>query len=121
MNYSRIMRFFACGSGRRRGAPRPAGRNWRPAGRPSGLAAALLRIGASLDLDTVLREVVACARGLTGARYGAIATIDDAHEPRDFVTSAFTEAEHRAMAEWADGPKLFAFFPTRAGLSASPT
>ena len=76
----------------------------------SGLAAALLRIGASLDLDTVLGEVVACARALTGARYGAVATIDEAGEPRDFVTSGFTEAEHRAIAGRADGPKLFAFF-----------
>ena len=81
-----------------------------PAERSSGLAAALLRIGASLDLDTVLREVVDCARTLTGARYGAIATIDEAGEPCDFVTSGFTETEHRAMAEWADGPKLFAYF-----------
>ena len=78
--------------------------------RSSDLASALVRMGASLDLDTILGEVVACARELTGARYGAVATIDEAGEPRDFVTSGFTEAEHRAMAEWADGPKLFAFF-----------
>ena len=28
----------------------------------------------------------------------------------DFVTSGFTEAEHRAMAEWSDGPSLFEHF-----------
>ena len=42
--------------------------------RISALSAASLRVGASLDLDTVLHEVVESARALTGARYGAIAT-----------------------------------------------
>ncbi len=36
----------------------------------SRLSAALLRVSASLDLDTVLREVVDSARALTDARYG---------------------------------------------------
>ena len=76
--------------------------------RPSGLAAALLRTGASLDLETVLNEVVESARALSGARYGAITTIDETGAPQDFVTSGFTEEEHRNMAEWSDGPKLFA-------------
>ena len=30
--------------------------------------------------------------------------------PRDFVTSGFTEEEHRRLAEWADGPRLFEHF-----------
>ena len=50
------------------------------------------------------------ARSLTGARYAAIATIDEAGAPQDFVTSGFTEAEHRAMAEWSEGPRLFEHF-----------
>ena len=78
--------------------------------RPSGLAAALLRTGASLDLETVLNEVVESARALSGARYGAITTIDETNAPQDFVTSGFTEEEHRNMAEWSDGPRLFEFF-----------
>ena len=40
-----------------------------------------------LDLETVLREVVESARTLTGARYGAITTIDETGAPKDFVTS----------------------------------
>ena len=36
--------------------------------------AAILRINASLDLDTVLAEAMDCARCLTGARYGVIVT-----------------------------------------------
>ena len=76
----------------------------------SSLTAAMLRISASLDLPTVLREVVEGARALTGARYGAIATIDETGEPQDFVTSGFTEQEHRRLAEWSDGPRLFEHF-----------
>ncbi len=79
-------------------------------GRIAQLSAASLRIGSSLDLDTVLGEIAESARALTGARYAAIATIDEAGAPQDFVTSGFTEEEHRAMAEWADGPKLFEHF-----------
>ena len=78
--------------------------------RISALSAASLRISASLDLETVLNEVVESARALTGARYGAIATIDEAGVPQDFVTSGFTAEEHRDMEEWADGPRLFEFF-----------
>ncbi|MDE0032744.1 MAG: response regulator [Deltaproteobacteria bacterium] len=81
-----------------------------PEARDSGLAAALLRIGGSLDLETVLQEVVDSARGLTGARYGAIATIGETGVAQDFVTSGLTEDEHRNMAEWSDGPRLFEYF-----------
>ena len=78
--------------------------------RISALSAASLRISASLDLEMVLNEVVESARALTGARYGAIATIDEAGAPQDFVTSGFTADEHRDIVEWPDGPRLFKFF-----------
>ena len=55
--------------------------------RISSLSGAVLRISASLDVGTVLRETVDSARALTGARYGAITTIDEAGRPQDFVTS----------------------------------
>ena len=79
-------------------------------GRISRLGAASLRIGSSLDVDTVLREIAQGARALTGARYCAIATIDETAEPVDFVTSGFTREQHLAMAEWSDGPRLFEHF-----------
>ena len=41
------------------------------------LNGAILRVNASLDVDAVLGEVVESARALTGARYGAIATVDE--------------------------------------------
>ena len=64
----------------------------------------------------MLREVVESARSLTGARFGALASaIDEAGAPQDFVTSGFTEAEHRAMVEWSDGPRLFEHFRDRPG------
>ena len=43
----------------------------------------------SLELDTVLNEVVESARARTGAAYSVIATVDEAGEPSDFVTSGF--------------------------------
>ena len=73
----------------------------------SKLAAALLRIGASLDLDTVLGEVVESARALTGAACGVIATVDEAGAPRDFVTSGLAPEQRRAMEEWPDALRLF--------------
>ena len=78
--------------------------------RLSALCAALLRTGASLDLGTVLREVAEGARAVTGARYAAIATMDGDGTPLDFVTSGMTDEEHRALVEWADGPRLFEHF-----------
>ena len=75
--------------------------------RISRLSAAILRISASLDVNTVLQEVVDSARALTGARYGVITTIDDAGQPQDFVSSGFTPAEHQQLADWPDGPRLF--------------
>ncbi len=76
--------------------------------RVAALSAAILRVSASLDLATVLQEVVDAARALTAARYGIITTVDEAGEVRDFVSSGFSEEEHRQFLEWPDGPKLFA-------------
>ena len=46
--------------------------------RTSSLSSAILRIRSSLDVGTVLREVVDSARALTGARYGVITPVDEA-------------------------------------------
>ena len=73
----------------------------------SKLSAASVRISASLDLDTVLREIVETARVLTGGRYGAITTTADSGEVLDFVTAGFTPEEHRSLMEWPEGPGLF--------------
>ena len=89
-----------------RDEPGPEGET--PRERTSSLGAAILRISASLDVATVLHEVVESARALTGARNGAIATVDEAGRPQDFVTSGLTPDEERRMAGWLpDGVRLF--------------
>ena len=65
--------------------------------RISALSTAILRISASLDVSTVLQEAVDGARALTGARYGLIATTDDAGTVREFFSSGFTPEEHRQL------------------------
>ncbi len=75
--------------------------------RISKLSAASLRISASLELDTVLTEVVESARALTGSRHGGITTFGDSGKIEDFVSSGYTPEEHRRMLDWADGPRLF--------------
>ena len=75
--------------------------------RNSQLHAAILRINASLDLDTVLREVAESARALTGARYGAITTVNDAGEAENFITAGFTDDERRRATGWPRGAEFF--------------
>jgi len=75
--------------------------------RLSSLSKALLRISSSLDLETVLREVVGGARVLTDARYGCIVAVDETGTADAFVTSGLTDNEHRRVEQWPDGPKLF--------------
>ena len=78
--------------------------------RMSRLSAAILRISTSLELDTVLNEIVESARALTGARYGAITTIDASGRLQDFVTSGFSKAEREQLMSWAEGMLLFEHF-----------
>jgi len=78
--------------------------------RTSSLSAAILRISASLDPATVLREVVESARALTGARYGIITTVDGSGRPTAFVTSGFTAEEHDRLEAWVEGRALFEHF-----------
>ena len=77
--------------------------------RISTLSAAVLRLGSSLDLDTVLQEAADSARALTRARYSLIVTINESGEPCEFVTSGLTPDEYLELAEWPDGPRLFTY------------
>ena len=74
------------------------------------MSSAILRINRSLDIGTVLQEVVESARELTEARYGLIATIDDSRQVQEFVSSGFTPEEHKQMEDWPEGPLLFEHF-----------
>ena len=77
-----------------------------PRDRASTLTAAILEISASLELDTVLRKVVDGARGLTGARLGIIATVDESGVPGEFLMSGFTPEQERELVEWPGGLRL---------------
>ena len=82
------------------------GEQARPEGerdRASNLAAAILRISLSLDLKTVLSEIVAGARELTGARRGIIAEVDESGVPGDYFLSGFTPDEERELVDWPEG------------------
>ena len=78
--------------------------------RISALGAAILRISATLDVTTVLQEIVDGARALTGARYGVITTIDEAGGVQEFLSSGFTAEEHARFKAWPDAPRLWAHF-----------
>ncbi len=75
--------------------------------RISTLTAAILRVSASLDLDTVLQEIVDSARALTGARYGVITTMGDRGQVRDLVSSGLPPDELQRMLEWPAGPQFY--------------
>ncbi len=65
--------------------------------RLSRLSEVSLRVTESLDLDTVLQEVVDGARSLTDARYGAVGVFDDSGRIRDFITSGITPEERQLL------------------------
>ena len=81
----------------------------------SKLSAASLRISASLNLATVLREAVESACELTGARYGVIATIDESGKIQDVVTAGFAPEEERQLLDWPNGVRLFKHFRDLSG------
>jgi len=74
--------------------------------RLTALAQAGLRINESLDLDTVLQEVLDCARSLTGADYGIIALMDDERRMQQLLWSGISEAESRQLRDIHRGKQL---------------
>ena len=82
--------------------------------RISTLSAAVLRMSAGLDLDTVLHEAIEGARALTGAACGVVTTLDESGQPEDFAASGFTEEERRQLPDvgsLADSADLMASKP----------
>ncbi len=65
--------------------------------RLSRLSEASLRINESLDLDTVLQEVLDSAVSLTGARCGVITALDESGQVEDFLASGLSVQETRAL------------------------
>ena len=73
------------------------------------LSSASLRIGESLDLESVLREVVDSARLLTGAANAAITTVDRVEQTRDFISSGLTSDERRQLRDLPQGERLWSY------------
>ena len=74
--------------------------------RLSRLSEASVRVSESLEVGTVMAEVVGSARGLTGARYGVMVTVDESGRPQDWRFSGLTGDERQSLLEWPDGPRL---------------
>ena len=84
--------------------------------RVEALGAAVLRVNASLDLDTVLREVVEAARVLTGAGVGMVATTDETGGVfGDAYFSGYSPEEQRELEAWPDAARLFAHLVEQPG------
>ena len=81
-----------------------------PPDRASMLARAILEISESLDIDTVVRRVVEEARGLTGARLGIIATVEESGAPGAYFFSGYTQEEQRELIAWPHALELFEHF-----------
>ena len=77
--------------------------------RLSKLCEASLRISDSLDLDTVLVELVECARALTGAGCSGIATMDGTGQLQDFVTSGLAPEERQRLLDLPHGPEVWKY------------
>ncbi len=75
--------------------------------RIAALSTAILRVNASLDVDTVLHEIAESASALTGARLAVIATIDEARALEHTVLSGLTPEETRQIEGWTDGLRVF--------------
>ncbi len=71
------------------------------------LSGSVLRISSSLDLDTVLQEVVDSACALIGADQGVITTIDGRGRPADVLTSGVSDEQVRELLAWPEGPRFF--------------
>ena len=83
--------------------------------RLSKLSEASLRINESLDLDTVLQEILDSARLLTDARCGVIVSLDDKGQAEDFLASGLTDEEAQQLFAMPEGLKIFEHLTTILG------
>ena len=75
----------------------------RQRARVAAMSEASRRVTRSLDLDTVLQEIVDGARSLADARYGAVGMFDDSGHVRKIITSGITSDEPRQSGKLARG------------------
>lgn len=77
--------------------------------RLSRLGHASLRINESLDVDTVLQEVVDSARALTDSRYAALTVLRETGRVSDLIVSGLSEEERQGLLEMPDAPAFFEY------------
>ena len=78
------------------------------------------RINESLDLDTVLQEVLDSARSLSGARYGVLVILDGSGGIQDFLGAGLTADEGQRLWELPEGIRFIEYLsgvpgPLRVG------
>ena len=77
--------------------------------RLSRLGQASLRISESLDVDTVLQEVVDSARALTDSRYAALTVLRETGRLSDLIVSGLSGEERQGLLEMPDAPAFFEY------------
>ncbi|MYH41493.1 MAG: response regulator, partial [Chloroflexi bacterium] len=83
--------------------------------RLSRLSEASARINESLDFNVVLQETIDNARHLTNARYGVIATTDEAGGLGALLTSGTTDEQHDTLVSLPGGMRIFDHFAELSG------
>ncbi|MCY3909972.1 MAG: GAF domain-containing protein [bacterium] len=78
--------------------------------RLSQLCDAILRINESLDLDSVLQEVLDSARSLTGAQVGVIVLVTGQQRTAEFLFSDMTPEQAGELEQLSNKWELFEYF-----------
>jgi signal transduction histidine kinase len=71
------------------------------------LLEAVVAVGATLDLETVLTQIVEAAITLVRARYGALGIIGEGGRLAEFVPVGLADDEIEAIHHWPEGRGLF--------------
>ena len=83
--------------------------------RLSRLSAASLRINESIDLDTVLQDVLDSARDLAGARYGMLHVLDDAGRWEKMLASGVPTKEFPGLWEIPGWEEIYGYLGALPG------
>ena len=87
----------------------PAGEAAALRERLSRLSAASLRINESMELDTVLQDVLDSARSLAGARYGVLDVLDDAGQEGMMLASGIAADVFHGLREMPGWEEIYAY------------
>ena len=84
----------------------PTGESGMPRARVASLSEVILRVTGSLDLDTVLQEIVDGACSLTDTRYSAVVLFDDSRQVQQFVTFGMNSEGCQQLGDIRDPLRL---------------